>query len=130
VPLHEYQCDRCGRFELIHKFSDPTLLACPTCGGEVQKLLSSPAIQFKGSGFYVNDYAKKSSGKEGESKGPETSSSASGDGKGASKDGSGDGKGASKDTSGDDKAASKDASASPDKGKSKDSSATGSSPAK
>ena len=61
MPLYEYQCDVCGRFERIVKFSDPPLEACPTCGGKVQKLFSSPAIQFKGSGFYITDYAKKSS---------------------------------------------------------------------
>src|SRR5262245_38193776 len=62
MPLYEYQCGRCGRFELIRKFSDPPVEKCPTCGSEVQKLLSSPAIQFKGAGWYVTDYAKKSSG--------------------------------------------------------------------
>jgi len=61
MPLYEYQCEKCGRFERIVKFSDPPLGACPTCGGTVQKLFSSPAIQFKGSGFYITDYAKKSS---------------------------------------------------------------------
>ena len=61
MPLYEYQCDVCGRFERIVKFSDPPLEACPTCSGKVQKLFSSPAIQFKGSGFYITDYAKKSS---------------------------------------------------------------------
>ena len=61
MPLYEYQCEKCGRFERIVKFSDPPLGACPTCGGAVQKLFSSPAIQFKGSGFYITDYAKKSS---------------------------------------------------------------------
>lgn len=61
MPLYEYQCEKCGRFERIVKFSDPPLAACPTCGGVVQKLFSSPAIQFKGSGFYITDYAKKSS---------------------------------------------------------------------
>jgi putative FmdB family regulatory protein len=61
MPLYEYQCDVCGRFEKIVKFSDPPLEACPTCGGKIQKLFSSPAIQFKGSGFYITDYAKKSS---------------------------------------------------------------------
>ena len=62
MPLYEYQCDACGaRFELIRKFSDPPLEVCPTCGkGPVQKLISSPAFQFKGSGWYVTDYAKKS----------------------------------------------------------------------
>jgi putative FmdB family regulatory protein len=62
MPLYEYQCDSCGaRFELIRKFSDPPLSVCPTCGAEaVRKLISSPAFQFKGSGWYVTDYAKKS----------------------------------------------------------------------
>jgi putative FmdB family regulatory protein len=60
MPLYEYQCDACGRrFELIRKFSDPPLDACPTCGGAVRKLVSSPAFQFKGSGFYITDYPKK-----------------------------------------------------------------------
>jgi putative FmdB family regulatory protein len=66
MPLYEYQCDACGhRFELIRKYSDPPVEACPACGGTVQKLLSSPAIQFKGSGFYITDYARagKSDGK-------------------------------------------------------------------
>ena len=61
MPLYEYQCEKCGRFERIVKFSDPPLAACPTCGGPVAKLFSSPAIQFKGSGFYITDYAKKTS---------------------------------------------------------------------
>ena len=63
MPLYEYQCEACGtRFEKIRKFSDPPIDVCPTCGkGPVQKLPSSPAIQFKGSGFYITDYAKKSS---------------------------------------------------------------------
>ena len=65
MPLYEYQCEKCGRFERIVKFSDPPLAACPTCGGVVQKLFSSPAIQFKGSGFYITDYAKKSSPESG-----------------------------------------------------------------
>ncbi len=63
MPLYEYQCDACSkRFELIRKFSDPPVETCPTCGGIVKKLLSSPAIQFKGSGWYITDYAKKSTG--------------------------------------------------------------------
>ena len=61
MPLYEYQCDSCGAvFERIQKFSDPPIEACPTCGGAVKKLVSSPAFQFKGSGWYVTDYAKKS----------------------------------------------------------------------
>jgi putative FmdB family regulatory protein len=68
MPLYEYQCDACGhRFEVIQKFSDPPVTVCPKCGGQVHKLLSSPAIQFKGSGFYITDYARagKSEGEGG-----------------------------------------------------------------
>lgn len=71
MPLYEYQCDACGnRFELIRKFSDPPLETCAKCGvaGKVHKLVSSPAFQFKGSGWYVTDYAKKS-GESGSSAG-------------------------------------------------------------
>jgi len=60
LPLYEYRCPRCGTFEQVHKFSDPPLAACPTCGGAVEKLPSAPAIQFKGSA--------KESGGEGASK--------------------------------------------------------------
>ena len=60
MPLYEYQCDKCAhRFEIIQRFSDPPADTCPACGGPVHKLLSSPAIQFKGSGWYVTDYARK-----------------------------------------------------------------------
>jgi putative FmdB family regulatory protein len=60
MPLYEYQCDACGfRFEVIQRFSDPPVENCQSCGGPVRKLLSSPAIQFKGSGWYVTDYARK-----------------------------------------------------------------------
>ena len=60
MPLYEYQCDQCAhRFEVIQKFSDPPIEVCPKCGGPVKKLLSSPAIQFKGSGWYITDYARK-----------------------------------------------------------------------
>jgi putative FmdB family regulatory protein len=61
MPLYEYQCDACAhRFEVIQKFSDPPVDVCPKCGGQVKKLLSSPAIQFKGTGWYITDYARKS----------------------------------------------------------------------
>lgn len=61
MPLYEYECEACGkRFEVIQKFSDPPVDVCKVCGkGPVRKLLSSPAIQFKGSGWYITDYAKK-----------------------------------------------------------------------
>lgn len=62
MPLYEYQCQACGaRFERIRRFSDPPLTTCPNCGAEqVEKLVSSPAFQFKGSGWYITDYARKS----------------------------------------------------------------------
>jgi putative FmdB family regulatory protein len=77
VPLYEYRCDACGeRFEVIQKFSDPPPAACTKCGkGPVVRLMSSPAIQFKGSGWYITDYAQK--GKSGSD-----TSSGSADGKG------------------------------------------------
>jgi len=60
MPLYEYQCESCAhRFERIQKFSDPPIESCPQCGSAVRKLLSSPAIQFKGSGWYITDYARK-----------------------------------------------------------------------
>jgi putative FmdB family regulatory protein len=77
VPLYEYLCKVCHhRFEKIQKFSDPLVTECPECGeDEVEKVISAPAVQFKGSGWYVTDYAKKGSSQgsstkksEGESK--------------------------------------------------------------
>ena len=73
MPLYEYECDVCAhRFEKIQKFSDPLVDVCPKCEGHVRKLLSSPAIQFKGSGFYITDYPK-----QGKSGGSSESSSSS-----------------------------------------------------
>ena len=61
MPLYEYECEACNqRFEVIQKYSDPSPDACEKCGkGPVRRLMSSPAIQFKGSGFYITDYPKK-----------------------------------------------------------------------
>ena len=87
MPLYEYECENCGhRFEAIQKFSDPPLTECPKCKGPVRKLFSSPAIQFKGSGWYITDYARKNTTGAGTSKtesssGSDSSSSPSGDGK-------------------------------------------------
>jgi putative FmdB family regulatory protein len=82
MPLYEYRCLQCDhQFEVIQKFSDPPVEKCPKCGGPVRKLMSSPAIQFKGSGWYITDYARKGSG-GGESKSEgnaATDSSATGD---------------------------------------------------
>ncbi len=76
MPLYEYECPQCGRFEVIQKFSEGALGACPTCGQSVQKLLSAPAFQFKGSGWYVTDYARKSGANAGESSSAGASSEA------------------------------------------------------
>ena len=67
MPLYEYQCEGCGEtVEIIQKFSDPPLSECEKCGGELERLLSDPAVQFKGSGWYVTDYGRKN-GKNSES---------------------------------------------------------------
>ncbi|HSN87188.1 MAG TPA: FmdB family zinc ribbon protein [Thermoanaerobaculia bacterium] len=63
MPLYEYECLKCGkRTELLQRFEDAPLAACPKCGGEVKKLFSAPAVQFKGSGWYVTDYKKGGGG--------------------------------------------------------------------
>ena len=77
MPLYEYECKKCHhRFEKIQKFSDRMVRKCPDCGGPVEQMISAPAVQFKGSGWYVTDYAKKSSAQ----------SSADGSGKDSSKE--------------------------------------------
>ena len=68
MPLYEYRCTKCNHvFEKIQKFSDPHVKNCPKCGAKVEQVISAPAVQFKGAGWYVNDYAKKSSGNGGKS---------------------------------------------------------------
>ncbi|MFY9660920.1 MAG: zinc ribbon domain-containing protein [Terriglobales bacterium] len=68
MPNYEYLCTKCGhRFEQIRKFSDKQLRKCPECGGVIEQVISAPAVQFKGSGWYVTDYAKKGSGSAGSS---------------------------------------------------------------
>jgi putative FmdB family regulatory protein len=63
MPLYEYECQSCReRVEILQRVSDPPYSHCPKCSGEMKKLFSSPAIQFKGSGFYKTDYAKSGSG--------------------------------------------------------------------
>src|SRR5438270_5151280 len=74
MPLYEYQCRKCGhRFEKIQKFSDSPARKRPECGGTVERLISASALHFKGSGWYVTDYARK---------GAAASGSESGDGAG------------------------------------------------
>lgn len=61
MPLYEYRCQSCGRTrEALQKMGDPPLKTCEDCGGELKRLVSAPAVQFKGTGWYVTDYAKKS----------------------------------------------------------------------
>jgi putative FmdB family regulatory protein len=77
VPLYEYQCKQCGhRFEKIQSFSAAEIKECPVCKGEVEKLLSAPSFQFKGSGWYVSDYGK--GGAAGSNTRPDTSSKGEG----------------------------------------------------
>lgn len=62
MPLYEYKCAACGDvFEVRQKFSDEPLHEHPGCGGAVERLISAPSLQFKGSGWYVNDYGKNGS---------------------------------------------------------------------
>jgi putative FmdB family regulatory protein len=85
MPLYEYECKKCGhRFERIQRFSDPMVKKCPECSGKVEQMISAPAVQFKGSGWYVTDYAKKGSGS-----GSSSESKSDSDGKGDSSKDSG-----------------------------------------
>lgn len=84
MPLYEYKCDNCGeKFEVMQKFSDSPLTIHEGCGGQVERLLSPPALQFKGSGWYVTDYARNGTAKS--SDGSESKSESKGDAKSDSK---------------------------------------------
>jgi len=103
MPVYEYKCDSCGEvFELIQKFADEPLKVHQKCGGPVHRLLSAPALQFKGSGWYVTDYAKGNSS---------SSPAHKSDSSGSSKDGDSSKEGSSSKSDNGDKAASKPASA-------------------
>ncbi|HEY1482407.1 MAG TPA: FmdB family zinc ribbon protein [Candidatus Acidoferrum sp.] len=90
MPLYEYECEKCHRrTEKIENVNGPHLKKCPQCGGKVERLVSSSAIQFKGSGWYVTDYAgKKSSSTESVAAGKSDSKDSSGDKDSSSKDSS------------------------------------------
>ena len=86
MPIYEYECRRCGhRFELIQKFSDKPRKRCPECSGAVDRLISPPAIRFKGTGWYVTDYADKKISKEAKEAKEAKAESGSGDKKSESK---------------------------------------------
>ena len=75
MPLYEYKCKKCGhQFEKIQKYSDRMVKKCPDCGGRVEQTITAPAVQFKGTGWYVTDYAKKSSVPSGSSEGSSSTS--------------------------------------------------------
>jgi putative FmdB family regulatory protein len=77
MPIYEYKCEDCRKtFEKLQKVSDPPCKKCPNCGGRLKKLISTPAIQFKGDGFYITDYAKKSGPSEDKSAGKPAGSAA------------------------------------------------------
>lgn len=83
MPLYEYECDACGQhFELIRRYADPAVDVCTVCGkGPVRRLISSPAIQFKGSGWYITDYARKAKSETPGGKGADGKSESSSDAK-------------------------------------------------
>lgn len=78
MPLYEYQCDSCGSvFEVMQKFSDNPLTLHEKCGGQVHRLLSAPALQFKGSGWYITDYARGAKSADNGSKSSESKTESS-----------------------------------------------------
>ena len=82
MPLYEYRCTQCfRRVEIIQKVGDPPLEKCKVCGGAMKKVISSPAIQFKGSGWYITDYAKRSSPEKSETQKEASAKSAEASGK-------------------------------------------------
>jgi putative FmdB family regulatory protein len=82
MPLYEYQCLRCEKkSEVLQRLDEAPLAACPHCGGEVRKLISSPSFQFKGSGWYVTDYARKGEASRTEAKGDAAEGKSEGAGK-------------------------------------------------
>ena len=94
MPLYEYECKKCHhRFERIQTYSARHMKKCPDCGAAVEQVITAPAVQFKGSGWYVNDYAKKpakgsSSASDGESSSKGTDTKEGGAKEGATKDAS------------------------------------------
>ncbi len=87
MPIYEYQCQKCGHFEVTQKITDKPLSRCPTCKGKVKKLISNTSFQLKGSGWYITDYARKEKAPKEKKEEKAPSAEAKGDGKtGASSD--------------------------------------------
>jgi putative FmdB family regulatory protein len=116
MPIYEYVCEACGeRLEQLQRMSDPPLTLCPRCGGALKRAVSAPAFQFKGSGWYVSDYAKKSSVDSAGSSSKSGDSGASKGESGASKSESGASKGDSGKSSDAGSASSSDSASAPAK---------------
>ena len=82
MPLYEYRCTQCGnRYEKIQTFSSELDTVCPKCGGKVERPLTAPALQFKGAGWYINDYAPKAAGGSSSTDKPASDSASTGDSK-------------------------------------------------
>lgn len=62
MPIYEYQCQKCGTFEVTQRITEKALSKCPTCRGKVKKLISNTSFQLKGTGWYLTDYARKGNG--------------------------------------------------------------------
>lgn len=85
MPLYEYRCSACGKtFEVLQKFSDAPLTVHEGCGGQLERLISPPALQFKGSGWYITDYARGSTGANKSEKKPESKTETASESKPAS----------------------------------------------
>jgi putative FmdB family regulatory protein len=76
MPIYEYDCVKCGTFEVTQRITEKALSKCPTCRGKVKKLISNTSFQLKGTGWYITDYARK--GQNGEAKSQESGKSADG----------------------------------------------------
>ena len=110
MPIYEYLCQECGdRSETLQSLNEPPLTECSACGGELRKLLSAPAFQFKGTGWYVTDYAKKDKGGDEPEKKSEESGSSSDSSSDSNSDSSSDSTSSSKSESSSKESASKSA---------------------
>lgn len=81
MPIYEYQCQKCGTFELTQRITEKALSRCPTCKGKVKKLISNTSFQLKGTGWYITDYARKDKGANGANGTKSTSSESKGESK-------------------------------------------------